>query len=261
MNVNVNWRVGALAVAALLVGSSTASAAQIIGSLGFGGPGVLTFSTSGGAGGGNYIDFCPTDPTSPAGGEDCGVAANGTGSLTVDSQTGDFAALYSLGQTGTIKDLTDNPTDATNGNFTYLPIGPVAPPVVDFVDFTGDALTYTITEVQPAVCPTVPGFLQCTGYFTLTQTGDGVSVAMATRGLVSGGGFDATPYSLILSTQFSDITIAEVIAQASSPGGIFSNSWSGQLETQPIPEPGTIGSLAIGLGCIAFRYMRRRGQA
>jgi hypothetical protein len=233
-----------------------APAATITGTLGFFGPGVLTFSTGGGAPGTNYIDWCPVNNgPEPAAG--CGVEMGGDGQLFVTTRTGDFVGPDPSGSEGTILDMTDVPGDPAP--YTTVTLGPNNVP--GFFDFA-DPWLYTLTRIDPQVCaPTATQV--CTGYFQLNQAGSGVSVTMAGGGVITGAGLDApSAFNFAITAQFENRTIAQVIAAAISPGGIFSNSWSGQLSAAPIPEPGTIAMGLLGLALVgSARVLRGRRKA
>jgi hypothetical protein len=252
MNI-LRQRVPFLLGLSLVCFAMAAPAATITGSLGFFGPGVLTFSTGGGAPGSNFIDWCPVNsgPEPAAGCNDVAVGP-GQGSLLVSSRTGDFVAADPTGSPGTILDMTDVPGNPPP--YTTVTLG--ANNVPGFFNFA-DPWLYTLTRIDPQTC--APSATQvCTGYFLLSQVGTGVSVSMAGGGFVTAGG-DDTPFNFAISAQFENRTIAQVIAAATSPSGIFSNSWSGQLSTTPIPEPGTIAMGLLGLALVgSTRILKSR---
>jgi hypothetical protein len=137
-----------------------APAATITGTLGFFGPGVLTFSTGGGAPGTNFIDWCPVN-AGPEPAADCGVNANGTGQLFVASRTGDFVAPDPFLSQGTILDISDNPAAPGAPGYTYVSLAPNDVP--GFLDFA-DPWLYTLTAIVPQAC--APSATEvCTGYF------------------------------------------------------------------------------------------------
>src|ERR1035437_3251298 len=94
-------RIAALMVVAI-AGVTCLSAAAITGGFGTTGAGVLTFTT----GAANFLDFCPTDPTSPATNPSCAaVLPNyGKGDLVAQGGTGTFT-LVNPTSAGTILDL------------------------------------------------------------------------------------------------------------------------------------------------------------
>jgi len=229
--------------------ATAAPAATIVGTLGFFGPGVLTFSTGGGAPGTNYIDWCPVNVGSaPA--ANCGVDSSGEGRLLVSSTSGSFTAFDPFLSDGTIKDITDNP--AAPAPYTYIPLG--ATNIPGFFDFA-DPWLYTLTSIEPQVC--APSATQlCTGYFKLVQVGTSVSVNLSGRGIITAGG-DDTPFGMLITGNFANTTIAQVVAAAASPSGIFSASWSGELTA--VPEPGTIAMGLLGLVLVgSARFVQRR---
>jgi len=242
--------VGAFLVCLLSV---PVSAATINGDLGFFGPGVLTFSTGGGAPGTNFIDWCPVN-TGPAPGTNCGVSNTGTGSVLVSSTSGDFDINPFLSP-GTILDITDDPTSPAP--YTFIPLTPTSVP--NFLDFS-DPWTYTLTDIEDQMCaPSATQF--CTGYFKLDQIGSSVSVNFSGTGEIFDG-VDTTPFTFLITGNFAGQTIQSVIAAATSPAGIFSNSWSGELNAvSAIPEPGTVGMALLGFAVLGAGALRRRCKA
>jgi hypothetical protein len=235
---------------------TAAPAATITGTLGFFGPGVLTFSQGGGAPGSNFIDWCPVN-NGPEPASGCGVVSGGDGEIAVTTRTGDFVGPDPSGSPGTILDMTDVPGDPAP--YTTVVLG--ANNVPGYFDFA-DPWLYTLTRIDPQACaPTATQV--CTGYFQLNQAGSGVSVTMAGGGLITGAGIDVpSAFNFAITAQFENRTIAQVIAAATTPDGIFSNSWSGQLSAAPIPEPGTIAMGLLGLALVgSARVLRGRRKA
>lgn len=234
--------------------SVPAFAIPVNGFLGFGGPGVLSFSTGGGAPGTNFIDWCPVN-AGPEPGVGCGVDATGSGVLSVDSRTGDFVPVDPLGSPGTLLDITDDPTATGAPSFTYIPLGPIPGGIAGFLDFA-DPWTYTLTSITPQVCAPSAN-LVCTGYFSLLQVGSNVSVNLAGKGTINAGG-DISNFDLLITGNFSGTTIQQVITAATSPSGIFSNSWSGELNATAIPEPGSISLALMGLALLGGASLRKQ---
>jgi len=223
----------------------------VSGFLGFSGPGVLTFSSGQGAPGTNFIDWCPVN-AAPEPGVGCGIANNGQGVLNVDSRTGNFVPVDPLGSPGTILDITDNPAGAAP--FTYVPLGPIPGGVAGFLNFA-DPWTYTLTSVTPQTCAP-SATLVCTGYFSLLQVGNNVSVNLAGKGTITAGP-DVSPFDLLITGNFSGTTIAQVISAATSPAGIFSNSWSGEINATAVPEPGSVTLALMGLALLGGASLRK----
>jgi hypothetical protein len=230
----------------------TAPAATITGTLGFFGPGVLTFSTGGGAPGTNFIDWCPVN-AGPAPAANCGVDDSGQGLTLVSSTSGSFTAVDPFLSQGTILDMTDQPGDP--GPYTTVTLAPTSIP--GFLNFA-DPWLYTLTQIQPQTCTPSADRL-CTGYFKLVQVGSSVSVNMAGLGFITAGG-DDTPFQMLITGNFANTTIAQVVAAATSPAGIFSASWSGELTA--VPEPGTIVMGLLGLALVgSARVLQGRRKA
>jgi hypothetical protein len=251
---NARWRsVALVAVAAFAVTmtSGSLSAAAITGDFGTTGAGVEAFSNL--AGTIHYIDWCPTDPSSPStGSTTCGTSASGTGTLVAQGGSGTFAAV-NPSSAGTIKDMSDAPS----APFTTFPVGvPVS--INNWLTLAAlPNLNFQANLFVPASC--APSTTQlCIGGFLLSQIGQNVTVSMTIDGIVSDttGVLSSAAFTDAISGQFNNTTIAAVAAAASSPNGIFSNTWSGSVATSAIPEPATfglIGAALLALGVVKFK--------
>ena len=245
------WRsIALVAVAAFMVTMTSASlsAAAITGSFGTTGSGVEAFSNLSGTI--HYIDWCPTDPTSPA--TACSTSTSGTGTLVAQGGSGTFAAV-NPSSAGTIKDMSDAPS----APFTTFPVGvPVS--INNWLTLAAlPNLNFQANMFVPASC--APSATQlCIGGFLLSQIGQNVTVSMTIDGIVSDttGVLSSAAFTDAISGQFNNTTIAAVAQAASSPQGIFSNTWSGSVATSAIPEPATfglIGAALLALGVVKFK--------
>jgi|GEM_PF-4947831 len=248
------WRGPCLAVAVGFLACMTSgslSAAAITGGFGTTGAGVEAFSNTSGTI--HYIDWCPIDTNSPGGG--CGTSSTGMGTLTATGGTGTFTAV-NPSSSGTILDM----SDAVSAPFTFFPVG--TPVSIDnwLTLSTLSNLDFQANLFVPASC--VPSATQlCVGGFVLSQIGQNVTVSMTINGIVSDTThvLSSAAFSDVISGQFNNTTIAAVATAASSPTGIFSNTWSGSVATTPIPEPATsglIGAALLGLGLLRSRRVR-----
>jgi len=251
---NARWRTVALvAVAACMVAMTSASlsAAAITGNFGTTGSGVEAFSNLPGTI--HYIDWCPTDPTSPAtGSATCGTASAGTGTLVAQGGSGTFTAVNPT-SAGTIKDMSDAPS----APFTTFPVGtPVA--INNWLTLAAlPHLNFQVNLFVPASCAPTATQL-CIGGFVLSQTGQNVTVSMTVNGIVSdtSGVLSSAAFTDAISGQFNNTNILAVAQAASTPAGIFSNTWSGSVSTSAIPEPATfglIGAALLALGVVKFK--------
>lgn len=240
----------------VVLSAASLSATAVSGSFGTTGAGVMTF-TSGGA---NFLDWCPTDPTSPAGSTCVGAAGYAKGDISASGGSGTFSVLPAIpgSPNGTIKDLTNGPSTALAS---HLPVGQDGTTLNGFLTLAAlPNLVFQANNFVPVTCTPVPGVVLCAGGFVLTQVGPNVSVAISVAGIV----WDtATPtvisaFSDVISGQYNNTTLNAVANAANTPAGVYSNTWS-QSITATIPEPGTI--LLLGSGFLAFLpFARKRNR-
>jgi len=247
------WRSTTLVVAFMVtMTSASLSAAAITGNFGTTGAGVEAFSNL--AGNIHYIDWCPTDPTSPAtGSATCGTADGGTGTLVAQGGSGTFAAVNPM-SAGTIKDISDAPS----APFTTFPVG-VPVTINNWLTLAAlPNLNFQANLFVPASC--APSATQlCIGGFVLSQTGQNVTVSMTVNGIVSdtSGVLSSAAFTDAISGQFNNTTIAAVASAASLPTGVFSNTWSGSVATPAIPEPATLGLIGAALLALGVAKIKR----
>jgi len=242
--------------------SLVASAAPI-GDFGFTTTGVLVFQLSGPTR--NFIDWCPTNTVQPGTvGTGCGVANTGTG--TIVAQPGPGFGAIGPNENGTIRDTTDNL--AASGpvpGFAFLPatLGPLAPadwihnyinlPLHSNWDFTATQLK----ALTPAECTPIANQQDCIGAFKLNQTGNDTSVQINVLGFLFDSSNNTTAnFRAIITGQYTNMTIAQVEAAAQTANGVFSNTTSGKVVTDAVPEPATM--LFSGFGLIALSIAGRR---
>jgi len=248
------------AAAAMLVFGAAASAAQI-GQFGFTTDGVLVFQNALAQ---NFIDWCPTNAFSPTQSPACGVAAVGIGTLIAEPGTGGFATL-AVDTPGTIRDTTDTAA-AAGANFAFLPPTagtlPQANWISNYLTLSGHSnWNFTATQLEQVSCQAIPDQQFCVGPFKLTQTGTGSDARTTVTINVDGLLFDSSDGSSakwlgIITGQYVNHTINQVLAEGQTANGIFSNTVSATVVTSAIPEPATM--LLGGLGLIAIGFARRR---
>lgn len=228
------------------------SAAAITGGFGTTGAGVMTFANGAGA---HFLDWCPTDPSSPAGSTCVGASGYAKGDILVSGGTGTFTPVNPT-STGTIKDITDATPPAAN--FAYLPVGPATTTLNNFIFLNAlPNLNFVGFNLVPVTCIATPTQL-CLGGFVLSQVGENVSVSISAVGAIydTTGVLTPASFSDIITGQYTKTTIAAVAAAANSPAGIFSNTWSQSVTTGPIPEPGTV--FLLGSALLLLPLARRR---
>jgi hypothetical protein len=241
----------------LAVGAANLSAGIITGGFGTTGSGVMTFANAGGTT--HFLDWCPTDPTSPAGSTCVGAANYGMGDIAASGGTGTFSGLPTIPgpANGTIKDLTDG--NPPTGAYSYLPVGP-STNLDNFITLSlYPTLNFRAFGFVPTTC--APSATQlCAGGFVLNQIGANVFVAISVTGVV----FDtATPnlmstFTDAISGQYNNTSMLAVATAANTTAGVFSNTWSQSIQTTPIPEPGTFFFMGSGFLLLLPLALRRR---
>jgi|GEM_PF-4283875 len=203
------------------------------------------------------IDF-RSDPS-----QGCGavVSPGFPGCFTINSPvSGSFVAPaipFGFNALNSIKDLTGGPIVG----FTTL---------TAFMQFT-NGVTFDLTRIVPGGSPTCdilqgnnPNYV-CTPLnspFTLLNSSTGQNATVAFNVEVSGytGALNtgSTPYLGAFSTQGAGANIASLLNTIGT-GGTVVASYSANFS--PVPEPGTLGTLGLGLGMLVFGAYRRSSRS
>jgi hypothetical protein len=202
------------------------------------------------------IDFTPTNP---------GVDATPTsGSFTVNptvgSRSGSFLdpVFNTLPSDGTIGDLSSNPADAN-----YVPVGTPVSRSNYITLAEKPTWEFTLTELEEGdLIMGVPS------PFVFTQSGPNVSVTITQNGTAIDTGDPLSQQTLwtnIVSAQYTNTTIQQLIDFVLANGVLPENTWSGTFEAvagpSEVPEPATLLTFGVGTAILAARRRRKASKA
>ena len=217
---------GVLPVVAMVLLAMPSQAAFVAGTLDFSGEGVVV---------GNFgIDWLPNPlPNALA-----PPTTDGTFQYQGPNKTQSFAGVMTVGILGSIRDL----PSALGSGAVNLP---------NFLAFNAP-YGFSLNSANFQLDELFQGNLAPGNPIQLTQLGSNVSASVGGRGRILLGA-DTSNFAVTFTTQFANMTIAQVVAAATSTG--IQSSWSGTLTAQA-PEPSTYLMMAAGFGMLAL--VRRR---
>ncbi len=157
-----------------------------------------------------------------------------TGTSTAISFSG---GTLGPGQTGSILDLTIG--GGTVPNFMTFGSAP--------------SLHFDLTSLGPGACP--GGTIL--GSFCLSFDGTNTNVSLKAAGTAGDASASTSSWNGSFTTQFPNMTPAQIQAALVSQGFV-QNTYSAGFSLTTVPEPTTLGSMALGLMLIGAGAIRRR---
>ena len=189
-------------------------------------------------------------------------AACSASTAVTDSVSGSDPAVFTVGNTGTIKDL---------------PLG-VALPLVDFQTVLGPlgVVHFDLTAIQTPATPAgnncstfalsaicAPGGASPFVLFQQSANQVGISMALSENAYLGTSSTGTTPYNAIFTTQLSGnlsngqtVTIPNILALIGG-GGTITATWSAtESPLSAVPEPSQL--VLLGTGLVGLGLWRRR---
>lgn len=177
----------------------------------------------------------------------------------INTRTDSFLSVPVLSM-GSIRDMAD-PTILPGDTGNAFPLG-VLTNVHKFLTFSAKPnWIFDATYLVPGFGGVSP--------FVLTQQGANVGVTMTINGQacddlnmdgICNAGDDFTKWTGVFSAQYTNTTVAALVAKILGGGSLQNNTWSATIEATKLPEPASVALVGLALGGLGFASRRRQAK-